>query len=203
MRHRAGSRAPAHEVDGCKITFIIPHCLVCLRLCPVSLNRCHNLHVRLLQGIGESLVTFLCRRRTFQSQYLHHTPFPIEPVDDIAAHLAPHLIVVGTDEGRIFVGVGLPFKHDDGNTFVEGTVDGRGYRRSLVGSHNQQVDAALNKIAYLLALQFGIVMGRGKAQLHTFVEVGLHLHLRVLPVAPDILRALGYTYNIFGAFPGT
>ena len=48
----------------------------------------------------------------------------IKPSSDIFAHQVPHLIVVGTHIGRVFLGVGFAFKHNHRDAFVIGPVDG-------------------------------------------------------------------------------
>ena len=65
----------------------------------------------------------------------------VKPRDDILAHHMPHLIVVGTDEGSIFLRVSLALEHNDGNTLVVGTVDGCRDCGNLIGSYNKQVNA--------------------------------------------------------------
>lgn len=88
-----------------------------------------------------------------------------------------HLVVVGTDEGGVLMGVGLTLEDDDGDAFVVGTVDGGTDGGELVGGNDQEVDAAADEVVDLLYLALGVVEGGGKAQLDALVEVGLHLHL--------------------------
>ena len=109
-----------------------------------------------------------------------------------------HLIVVGTDKGCVFLWIGLTLKHNNRDAFVVSTVDGWRYRRELVGSHNQQVDATFDKTVDLLRLPLWVVVGRGKAQFHSFVEIGFHLHLWVLPVTPDVFGALRDANDVLG-----
>ena len=176
-----------HQIDGLEIALIVFHGLIGCRFRPVSLDRGYNLHISILKCIGEAVVTFYGRRGSFQSQDLHHLSFAVQSRYDIFSHLMSHLVVVGTDEGRVFLRVGLSFKDDDRDALVVGPVDGWIDRGELVGGDDEQVDADVHQTVYLLYLTFGVVKGRGKAQLYALMEIGFHLHLRVLPVTPDIL----------------
>ena len=105
---------------------------------------------------------------------------------NVFAHDAPHLVVVGAHEGRIFPGVGLAFKDDDGNAAVVGAVDGGCNGLHLVGCHNQQVDAGGEQTVNLLYLPLVAVVGRRKAQFDILVGVGRHAHFGILLLAPDV-----------------
>ena len=106
---------------------------------------------------------------------------------DVLPHLAAHLVVVGTDEGGVFLGVGLALKDNDGNASVVGAVDGGGDGGYLVGGYDEQVDARRHKTVNLLHLTFVVVVGCRKAQLNVIVEVGGYLQLRILLLAPNVL----------------
>ena len=114
----------------------------------------------------------------------------IQPVCDILAHQVPHLIVVGTHIGRIFLGIGLALKYNHRNAFIVGPVNGRGNRRNLVGGYNQQVNSCPDKTVNLLDLALIAIVCCGKAQIHVIVEIGADLQFRVLLVSPDVVRAL-------------
>ena len=77
--------------------------------------------------IGNSLhkpfMTFLCRRRAFQSFDFQDKSLAFLP-DNVFAYHAAHHLVVGSHEGRIFVRVGLAVEENHGNSLVVGSVDG-------------------------------------------------------------------------------
>ena len=61
----------------------------------------------------------------------------------------------------------------------------------------------MDKLRKVLALMLALAMIFGLAACTsggsgTLMEVGLHLHLGVLPAAPDVLRTLGYANGVSG-----
>ena len=88
---------------------------------------------------------------------------PFQPRDDVFTHHTPHLIVVGSYVGRIFVRVGLAFEHDHGQALVVGAVDGGRDGGHLVGGHDEQVDALVHQAVYLLYLALVVVVSGGEA----------------------------------------
>ena len=93
---------------------------------------------------------------------------------DVFAHNASHLVVVGTDKGRVFLRIGFPLKHDDRDTLVVGTVDGWGNGLHLIRSHDEQVDARCHQTINLLHLPFVTIVGSSKPQLHITLQVCSH-----------------------------
>ena len=122
-------------------------------------------------------MTLLGRRRTLQTKDFQHTTLPLEAHHHIFAHDAADLIVVGTDEGCVFWGIGLALKHNHGDTFMVGAVDGWGHGGQLVRGYDEQLDAALHETVDLLDLSFGVITGCLETQLHTVVKHALKDHL--------------------------
>ena len=122
-------------------------------------------------------MTFLSRRGTFQTKDLQNTSLSLQAHLHIFAHHAADLVIVGTDEGGIFGGVGLAFKHNHGDAFIIGAVDGWGHGGQLVRGYDEQLDAALYETVDLLDLSFGVITGCLESQLHTIVKHALKDHL--------------------------
>ena len=122
-------------------------------------------------------MTLLGRRRTLQTKDLQHTSLSLQAHCHIFTHDAADLIVVGTDEGSIFGGISLALKHNHGDAFIVGAVDGRGHGSQLVRGHDEQLDAALHETVDLLDLSFGVITGCLEPQLHTVVKHALKCHL--------------------------
>ena len=135
-------------------------------------------------------------RRAPEAHDLEHAATAAQLRCDVLAHLAAHLLVVGTDVGGELLRVGLAVEDDDGYALVVGAVDGRRQARGLVGSHDEQVDARLHEAVYLSYLPLVAVIGRGEAQLYAVVEIGAHAQFVVELVAPDVLRALRHADDI-------
>ena len=128
---------------------------------PVALKGGRNGNARVpFQRIHKPVVPLNGRRRTFQPHHLNHMALPLQLHGNVFAHGAPHLVVVGTNVGGVFLRTGFAFEHNHGNTLVEGAVDGRTDGGQLVGSHNKQVYARLNQTVYLVNLHLVAVVGR-------------------------------------------
>ena len=133
---------PEHEVDIRQIACAGFHGIVGTLLGPVALQCGDEVDVWILgYGVTEPLVAVDGGRRAFQSHNLHHLALAVEPCGNVFSHQAPHLVVVGSHEGGVFLRVGLALEHDDGDAQVVGTVDGGGDGSHLIGRHDEQVDA--------------------------------------------------------------
>ncbi len=166
-----------HEVYVIKATFIVLYFLVGFFFCPVALKGYRHLDETVIDGIPESSVTIISGRRAFKTQELQDLTFATHADNDVTSHLMPHLIVVGTYEGCVFLRVGLTFKNDNRNTLVEGAIDGWSNRGSLVWSDDKQIYTTIHQTVYLLYLALGIIFGCSKTELNSLMKVGLHLHL--------------------------
>ena len=123
--------------------------------------------------------------------------------DDVFAHHPPHLVVVGTDEGRELLAAGLTLEHDDGDALVISSVDGGRDGLHLIRGHNEQVNAAIDQTVNLLHLPLVTIVGGSKLQLYAVMEICTHAQLSILLVAPDVLRTLGDTDDVFCLFVRT
>ena len=163
-------------------------------LCPVALQCRHQSDIGIgFQRIRKTIVSFDGGRRAFQTHDLHHVALSFQTGGNVFAHHTPHLVIIGTDKGRVFLGIGFPFENNDRDALIVGSVDGGRNGGHLVGGNNQQVDACINQTVNLLYLSFIAVVGCCKAQFHILVEVGTHPEFGILFLAPDIFRALGTT----------
>ena len=142
-------------------------------------------------------------RRTLQALNHHDAATMIQPTGHVFAHLPAHLVVVGTDEGGIFPGIGLALEHDDGDAAVVGPVDGRRNGLHLIRGHDEQVDARLDQTVNLLHLTLVAVVGSGKAQLHALLEIRSQAQLGILLLAPDVFRALRHADDVTGGLSAT
>ena len=105
---------------------------------------------------------------------------------DIFAHHASHLVVVGTDEGGVFLRTGLALKDNDRDALVVGTVDGWRDGGHLVGGNNEQVNARCHKTVNLLDLSLVTIVSYGKSQLHIALQISTHAQFGILLLAPDV-----------------
>ena len=130
------------------------------------------------------------RRGAPQSGYLDGTGLTPEQVHGVAGRGAPGPLVVRADARRIAAAVDVAVEDDDGNPrFVYLVDDGRQGRR-LVGRHDEDVEAVLDKVADVVDLSGAAVVGRtnlhhGILVKHDFT-IDFVVHLR----APVVLAAL-------------
>ena len=190
--HRHAVVLCENEIDMAEITLIVFNCHVAALLCPVSLESVCQLYLwKTVDSLDKTVMPLNGRGGVFESFDLQYAAFSMKLMCDILSHGFSHLIVVGTDESCVFLGVGLAFEDNDGNTLVIGTVDGRGDGLYLVRSYNQQIDICLNKTVNLLHLSLIAIVGRGETHLYVPLDIGSHTQLRILLVTPDITGALG------------
>ena len=129
-------------------------------------------------------------RRTRQAHNLQNVPFSMKAGNDVFAHHMPHLIVVGTNEGGVFLGRSFALKHDDGNALVISAVNSGRDGLHLVWCHNEQVNTIIHQTVNLLHLPFITIVGGCELQLNVVVKVSSHPQLCILLVAPNVCRTL-------------
>ena len=88
-------------------------------------------------------MTFFGRRGALETEDFNHTSLSLEAHHHIIAHNMANLVIVGTDEGCVFRGIGLAFEYNHWDALIVGAVDGGGDRNQLVGCYNEQLDTAL------------------------------------------------------------
>ena len=190
--HRHAVVLCENEIDMAEITLIVFNSRIAALLCPVSLESVCQLYLwKTVDGSDKTIMPLDGRGGVFESFDLQYAAFSMKLMCDILSHGFSHLIVVGTDESSVFLGVGLAFEDNDGNTLVIGTVDGRGDGLYLVRSYNQQVDTCLHQTINLLHLSFITIVSRGETHLYVSLDISSHTQLRILLVTPDITGALG------------
>ena len=180
------------------------HGVVRTLLRPVALKGVNNLDAGIVfQGVGKAVVALDGWRRAFQSHNFHDATLAIQLRSNVFPHHTAHLVVVGTDERRVFLRVGLALEHNDGDALVEGSVDSRRDGLNLIGCHNQQVNARCHQTIYLLYLSLVAVVRCSKPQLHIVLQVSSHPQFRVLFLAPDVFRTLRHPDDISWLLTGT
>ena len=172
-------------------------------LCPVSTLHAHHLNAWVvLHHRNETLMTFPCRRRAFQSSNLQHLTLATQSRCHKLGKHTSHLHVVGTDESSIFFRISLSVKQNHRNPAVVSLINNRGNGMHLIRRHDQQIDSLRHKLINLANLQFVIIVCRYNLQFHLLiVEVGAHFHLVVQLFAPYILTALRHGNHILLPFP--
>ena len=164
---------------------------------PVALQGGHQLDAGvMLQCVHETFVAINGGRGAFQTHHFQHTALAVQLRGNVLAHDVAHLVVVGGDKGGVFLGIGLALEYDDGDALVVGAVDGRRNGLHLIGSHDEQVNTCTHEAVNLLHLSLVAVIGCCKAQFNTFLKIGLHAHLGILLLTPDVGRALRHAYNV-------
>ena len=146
------------------------------RFGPVTLQGGNHLDTGMLgNSLPETVMALDGGRRALEAHHLDNSATFIQSSGDILSHQVPHLIVVGTHIGSVFLGVGLALKYDDRDALIIGPIDGWRNRRYLVGGHNQQVNPSLDKAVNLLDLPLVAIVGHGKAQVHIIMKIGTDL----------------------------
>ena len=126
-------------------------------------------------------------RRPLQPHHLQHASVALHLCGDILSHLVSHLLIVGANDGRKLLRIGLSVEHHHWDAFVIGTVYGRGHDSGLIGGYYQQVDAGSHQRVDLFYLPFVTVVGTGKAELYILINIVAHAQLCIQLVAPDVL----------------
>ena len=114
----------------------------------------------------------------------------MKPGNNILSHHSSHLVVIGTDESCMFPRTCLTFKHNNWYALVISPVYGRRNGLHLIRCNNQQVDTRSYKAVYLLHLSLIAIVCCRELQFYIVVKVCSHLQLRILFVAPDVIRTL-------------
>ena len=147
-------------VNLLQVPFIFLQCLDGALLRPVALQRGGKPDAGILfQRIEEPVVAVYGGRGAFQSHHLYHRALAVQLCGDVTPHLTPHIIVVGTDVGGVFLGGGLAVKDDDGDAHIVGTVYGGRDGGHLVGRHDEQVNALAYELVNLFYLLCVVIIG--------------------------------------------
>ena len=92
---------------------------------PVALQTAYQLNVWcMFQGVNKAIVSLNGGGGACQTFNLQDASLSFQAGDDVLAHDVAHLVVVGTNEGGVLLGIGLTLEYDDGDALVEGSVDG-------------------------------------------------------------------------------
>ena len=154
------------------------------------------------QRLRKALVPLGGRRRLPESLDLHYPALAAQDVGQVIAQDPADPHIVRPDEGGVLVGIDLPVEQDDRNTGIEGFLDGRRDGVALVGRYDQEVHPLGDQRPDLRHLALTVVIRRCQPQLHP-VGMGRQGQFLVQLGAPDIVAALGYTYDKLLLPPGT
>ena len=154
------------------------------------------------QRLRKALVPLGGRRRLPESLDLHYPALAVQDVGQVIAQDPADPHIVRPDEGGVLVGIDLPVEQDDRNAGIEGFLDGRRDGVALVGRYDQEVHPLGDQRPDLRHLALTVVIRRRQPELHP-VGMGRQGQFLVQLGAPDIVAALGYTYDKLLLPPGT
>ena len=150
-----------------------------------------------LHGIHKAAMPLDGGRRAAKPLYLHHVKaFALGLRQDVPAHRLPHLIVVATDEGGVFLRVGLAVEQYHGYAIVVSAVYCRRHSVHLVGRDDKQVYAHLDETVYLRYLRLVVVARRNITHVDVVIQVCTAHKLVVELVAPVVFAALRHGDDI-------
>ena len=174
------------------------HCTNTAFLLPISTSRSYYLNIRIgFKRIHKTTMTLQSRGRPFKSANLNNTSLTLQLLSYIFAHRVTYLIIVTTYESSIFISIGHTVIQNHRDSLVIGTLNSLGNGTHLIRRNNQQIYTFIYKLVDLLVLQHIIIIRRSKFHNNRIIEVFSHLQLIIEFIAPNILRALGYSDDIF------